>query len=120
MRGGEICKGALSSAMIDRFQRFKQPKTVDEAVDVLISDLTTQQMAAMADMSDVQFDLLCEQLIPHLQHDFQLWSGNENLLISCFETARFDTSTDPMRIIMDRMRSRLRTYDGVLIANQLF
>lgn len=105
--------------MIDRFRRFRQPKTVDEAVDVLISDLTTQQMAAMADMSDVQFDLLCEQLVPHLQHDFQLWSGNEQLLIACFESVRFNTSTDPMRIIMDRMRSRLRADNGVFIANQL-
>ncbi|MBI5897412.1 MAG: hypothetical protein HZB24_15850 [Desulfobacterales bacterium] len=106
--------------MIDRFQRFRQPKTVDEAVDVLVSDLTTQQMAAMADMSDVQFDLLCEQLVPHLQHDFQLWSGNDRLLFSCFETVRFNTITDPMRIIMDRMRSRLRSENGVLIADQLF
>jgi hypothetical protein len=92
--------------MIDRFQRFQQPKTVDEAVDVLISDLNTQQMATMAEMSDVQFDLLCEQLIPHLQHDFRLWSGNERLLISCFETVRYNTSTDPMRIIMDRSEER--------------
>ena len=105
--------------MIDRFRRFRQPKTVDEAVDVLISDLTTQQMAAMADMSDVQFDLLCEQLVPHLQHDFQLWSGNEQLLIACFESVRFNTSTDPMRIIMERMRSRLRSANGVLIMDQL-
>jgi hypothetical protein len=105
--------------MIDRFQRFKQPKTVDEAVDVLISDLSTQQMAAMADMSDVQFDLLCEQLVPHLQHDFRLWSGNDQLLVSCFESVRFNTSTDPMRIIMDRMRSRLRADNGVFIAGHL-
>lgn len=105
--------------MIDRFQRFKQPKTVDEAVDVLISDLTTQQMAAMAEMSDVQFDLLCEQLVPHLQHDFGLWSGNEHLLISCFEAVRFNTSTDPMRIIMDRMRARLKADNGVFVADRL-
>ena len=105
--------------MIDRFQRFRQPKTVDEAVDVLISDLTTQQMAAMADMSDVQFDLLCEQLVPHLQHDFRLWSGNELLLVSCFEAVRFDTSTDPMRIIMDRMRSRLKANNGLFVADHL-
>lgn len=105
--------------MIDRFQRFKQPKTVDEAVDVLISDLTTQQMAAMAEMSDLQFDLLCEQLVPYLQHDFRLWDGNEQLLVSCFESVGFNTSTDPMRIIMDHMRSRLRADNGVFVAGHL-
>jgi hypothetical protein len=105
--------------MMDRLQRFKQPATVDEAVEVLISDLTTQQMAALAGMNDVQFDLLCEQLVPYLQHDFRLWTGNDRLLISCFETVRYNTSTDPMRIIMDRVRSQLRSSSGVLISDAL-
>ncbi|MFZ1986915.1 MAG: hypothetical protein WAU91_21060, partial [Desulfatitalea sp.] len=66
-----------------------------------------------------QFDLLCEQLVPYLQHDFRLWTGNDSLLISCFETVRFDTSTDPMRIIMEHVRSRLKSNNGVLIADSL-
>lgn len=109
-------KGALEPEMIDRFRRFKLPTTVDEAVDVLISDLTTQQMSAMGRMTDAEFDLLCRQLVPHLQHDFRLWTGNDKLLYDCFETVDNDTSTDPMRIILERMRERLTSHQGVFIA----
>ena len=101
--------------MIDRSKRFKLPTTVEEAVDVLISDLTTQQMSTMGLMSDEEFDLLCRQLVPHLQHDFRLWTGNDRLLLDCFETVDNDTSTDPMRIIMERMRERLSSDQGVFI-----
>lgn len=102
--------------MIDRFQRFRQPRTVDEAVDVLISDLTTQQMAAMGSLSDEAFDQLCEQLAPYLQDDFRLWSGNDELLSDCFENADSQTETDPMRIIMRRMRLRLQDDVGLYIS----
>ena len=101
--------------MIDRFRRYKLPSTVNEAVEVLISDLTTQQMAAMGHMTDEEFDLLCRQLVPHLQHDFRLWAGNDRLLMDCFHTVDNDTGTDPMRIIMDRMRERLTSDHGVII-----
>lgn len=102
--------------MISRFQRFNLPATVDEAVDILISDMTTQQMAAMGEMDDQAYDRLCSQLVPHLQHDFRLWAGNDRLLISCFETVDNDTSTDPMRIIMDRLRMRIQSLSDIIIA----
>lgn len=109
-------KGASELEMIDRFQRFRLPRTVDEAVDVLISDLTTQQMAAMGKMNDAAFDHLCEQLVPYLQDDFRLWSGNDELLSDCFENAQCQTETDPMRIILKHMRLRLQEVVGVYIS----
>ena len=102
--------------MISRFQKYNLPATVDEAVDILISDMTTQQMAAMGEMDDQSYDRLCSQLVPHLQHDFRLWAGNDRLLISCFETVETDTSTDPMRIIMDRLRMRIQSLSDIIIA----
>lgn len=102
--------------MISRFQRYDLPATVDEAVDILISDMTTQQMAAMGEMTDQEYDRLCGQLVPHLQHDFRLWAGNDRLLISCFETVDNDTSTDPMRIIMDHLRMRIQSLSDIIIA----
>ena len=66
--------------MIDRFLKYELPATVDDAAEVLISDLTTQQMTAMAEMGDREFGLLCDQLVPYLQHDFRLWKGNDRLL----------------------------------------
>ena len=102
--------------MIERYPDYYLPSTVDEAVNILISDLTTQQMSAMGKMTDDEFDRLCSELVPHLQHDFRLWEGNERLLSSCFErkTESFAT-TDPMRIIMESLRSRLRSLDDIFI-----
>jgi len=102
--------------MIDRFSRYRLPATVDEAVDILVSDLTTQQMAAMGDLTDQAFDRLCDALVPHLQHDFRLWTGNDRLLLACFETVDNNSSTDPMRIIMDALRTRIQSLDDVIIA----
>ena len=101
--------------MIDRYPDYFLPSTVEEAVNILVSDLTTQQMDAMGKMSDEEFDQLCGELVPHLQHDFRLWAGNERLLNSCFENVDSVTSTDPMRIIMEAMRSRIRSMDDIFI-----
>jgi hypothetical protein len=108
-------KTTLGMTMIDRYPKYELPVTVDEAAEVLISDLTTQQMTAMAQMEDQEFDRLCDQLVPYLQHDFRLWTGNERLLSNCFERAKNDSSTDPMRIIMDCMRSKLQMLNDVII-----
>ncbi len=102
--------------MIDRYPDYFLPSTVEEAVNILVSDLTTQQMAAMGQMTDAEFDRLCDELVPYLQHDFRLWEGNDRLLNSCFENAEDLTSTDPMRIIMEAMLSRVRSLDDIFIA----
>lgn len=101
--------------MFDRFPKYKQPATVDDAAEILISDLTTQQMTAMAEMDDKEFDLLYDQLIPYLQHDFRLWRGNDSLLSDCFRNMDGNSSTDPMRIIMDCVRAKLRMLNDVII-----
>lgn len=102
--------------MIDRFKKFPLPRTVDEAVDVLISDLTTQQMDAMSHMSDEAFEALCRQVAPYLDHDFHLWSGNDQLLMHCLDSVPDATGADPTRIIMDQMRERLSTELGIYFA----
>ncbi|MGD9210053.1 MAG: hypothetical protein PVI90_04725 [Desulfobacteraceae bacterium] len=101
--------------MIERVQRFKLPRTLDEAAKVLISDLTPQQTALIAKMDDAQFDYLCEEVLPYLQDDFYLWRGNDQLLISCFKNVDYETSTDPMRIIMNYMRSILQSHTDIMI-----
>jgi hypothetical protein len=88
---------------------------VEEAVDLLMSDMTTQQMAAMGRMSDEEFDRLYRQLAPHLQYDFQIWQGNDSLLMACFESVDNNTGTDPMRIIMDQLRKQIKTLEHVII-----
>lgn len=102
--------------MIDRNKKYNLPTTVEKAVDILVSDLTIQQMTAMGEMDDQEFEALCDQLIPYLQHDFRIWAGNDKLLSSCFDTAAHDGETDPMRIIMNAMRMRLQSLSNVIIA----
>lgn len=101
--------------MIDRYPKYKLPATVYEAVNLLLSDLSPQQMAAMGEMDDQEFDHLYSQLVPHLQHDLRLWDGNDRLLASCFDIAGNSTSTDPMRIIMDELRSQLQSSNDIII-----
>lgn len=101
--------------MIDRQFRYTMPTTVDEAADLLIADLTPEQKIAMAEMNETTFDDLCDKLNPYLQHDLNLWTGNERLLSSCFEDIKSQPEADPMRIIMERVRFRLLIHNDVLI-----
>ena len=101
--------------MIDRYERFSLPTTLNEAANLLISDLTPQEIAAMDEMSNAEFEMLCDQLVPYLQDDFRIWSGNDRLLVSCFEAENADTSTDPMRIILQRVRDLVQSNDDVII-----
>lgn len=106
----------LGAEMIDRFKRFDMPQTVDQAVDVLLSDLTTQQMFDMSRMADNEFDQLCKTLVPYLQHDFRLWDGNDALLMDALNSVKNPAGADPMRIIMNHLRERLTEDIGVVIA----
>ena len=69
----------------------------------------------MAELSNQACDQLCDRLVPHLQHDFQLWSGNDRLLFNCFENAGNSSDSDPMRVIMDCMRAKLQMINDVII-----
>jgi len=100
--------------MINRLKRYNLPKTVDEAANLLISDLSTQQMAMMSTMKDDDFDTLCDLLLPYIQDDFRIWSGNDQLLMSCFEGGQ-STSTDPMRIIMEHVRNLLQKQNNMFL-----
>jgi hypothetical protein len=100
--------------MIHRPSTYDLPKTIDEAANLLISDLSTQQMTMMERISDRDFDVLCDILLPYIQDDFRIWSGNDALLMSCFE-GNHSTSTDPMRIIMERVRKMLQKKSDMIL-----
>ena len=89
--------------MIDRYPKYPLPGTVDEAAEVLISDLTIQQMTAMAQMNDQEFDHLCVARLCFCRFFFFVVNTGNN------------DSTDPMRIIMDCLRSKLRMLNDVII-----
>jgi hypothetical protein len=59
------------------------PKTVDEAVSRLISDLPVKDKTAIARMGEAELDTLHPTLGTYIRDKFGLWSGNEALLDSC-------------------------------------
>ena len=100
--------------MFNRATSYDLPETMDEAANLLISDLSTQQMEMMRRMNNEAFDMLCDVLLPYIQDDFCIWSGNDRLLMSCFK-GDHSTSSDPMRIIMERVRQLLQKRNPIFL-----
>ncbi len=90
------------------------PKSVNEAAELLLSDLLMQHLQTLSNMTEEDFDLLCERVTPYLIEEFKLWEGNDDLLNSCF--AKTDTEeTDPARIILNRVKQMLSDFHGFLV-----
>lgn len=98
--------------MYDKKARYRIPSTVEEAAEILISDLLIQHLHALSEMSDHEFDFLCERVTPYLTDEFQLWQGNDALLDSCLKTCEFG---DPARIILDRVKKIVKNFHGFLL-----
>ncbi len=90
------------------------PGNVDEAAELLISDLLTQHLQTLSHMTDEQFELLCENIAPYLLEEFQIWEGNDQLLGSCF-LQDHENQTDPARIILGRVKKKLQDFHGFLV-----
>jgi hypothetical protein len=90
------------------------PKSVDEAAELLLSDLLMQHLQTLSNMSEEDFDLLCERVTPYLIEEFKLWEGNDDLLDSCFSKPEI-RETDPARIILNRVKQLLIDFHGFLV-----
>lgn len=60
-----------------------QPRTVDAAVDRILSVLTDADMTRIREMPAEDLDLLHFGLGAWIRNDFCLWAGNTDLLASC-------------------------------------
>jgi hypothetical protein len=100
--------------MISGRKRPNMPRTVDEAAELLISDLLIQHLKAFSKMSEDDFDLMCEKVTPYLLEEFQLWQGNDLLLESCLATEETEFD-DPARIILESVKRKLRDLSGFLV-----
>ena len=100
--------------MMNRKIRCKLPENVDEAAELLISDLLTQHLQTLSNMTDEDFEHLCDSVSPYLTEEFKLWQGNDTLLDSCY--ANVDgQETDPARIILKRVKQILHDFNGCFI-----
>jgi hypothetical protein len=90
------------------------PKSLNEAAELLLSDLLMQHLQTLSKMSEEDFDMLCERVTPYLIEEFKLWQGNDDLLNSCFSKPNIQ-ETDPARIILNRVKQMLNDFHGFLV-----
>jgi hypothetical protein len=100
--------------MIEYSSRNNLPKSVDEAAELLLTDLLIQHLKTLSNMTEEDFELLCDKVTPHLIDEFKLWSGNNVLLDSCF-TKSDSQETEPARIILKRVKQMLQDFNGFLL-----
>ncbi len=99
--------------MIEKKERYRKPNTVNEAAELLLSDLLIQHLQALSRMNEKEFNSLCDHVTPYLLEEFQVWQGNDALLSSCYEQC--DTVQDPARIILNRVKEMLKNFSGFLV-----
>jgi hypothetical protein len=86
------------------------PKTVDEAVKRLISDMSLKDRTIVANMAEVELSLLHAHLGEYIRNDFGLWSGNKDLMTSCCFFAKKEKvqEDEASSIIISELWKRLR------------
>lgn len=100
--------------MINRNTRYKLPENVDEAAELLLSDLLMQHLRTLSNMTEEDFEHLCDRVSPYLAEEFKLWQGNEPLLDSCYANIDCEEN-DPARIILNRVKQILHDFNGYLV-----
>lgn len=100
--------------MLDKKERNRKPRTVNEAAELLLSDLLVQHLQALSRMSEKEFSMLCDHVTPYLIDEFQIWQGNNDLIESCYRQSKVE-SEDPARIILNRVKDLLNNFSGYLV-----
>jgi hypothetical protein len=100
--------------MFDKNIRHRMPASVDEAAELLLSDLLLQHLQSLSKMSVEDFDILIDKIAPYLLEEFKIWQGNDALLESCF-TRNDDGESEPTRIILNRVKKMLNDFHGFLV-----
>jgi predicted metal-binding transcription factor (methanogenesis marker protein 9) len=100
--------------MFNKKVQYRLPKSVDEAAELLLSDLLLQHLQTLVQMSEDEYDRLCDKLAPYLLEEFRVWQGNNDLLDSCYNDSE-DETVDPTRIILNRIKKILQDLDGFLV-----
>jgi hypothetical protein len=102
------------TAMTDRSRQTMPtgdlPKTADEAVERLISELPLKDRVSIAKMNKRELSAMHVILGPGIRERYGFWTGNQELMESCRVLSgkdRFDIATGSAMII-DLMWARLK------------
>jgi hypothetical protein len=86
------------------------PKTVDEAVKRLISEMPLKDKTTIANMAESELSLLHTNIGEYIRNEFGLWSGNKDLMASCCFFAKKENvnEDEASSIIIRELWKRLR------------
>ena len=86
------------------------PRTIDEAVDAIISELPLRNKTAIANLKDEELIYLRSTLGGYIRDKFGLWHENNELLKSCCSFMEVDSlkADDASAIIITRLWRRLK------------
>ena len=88
----------------------QQPKTVQEAIARLISELPLKDKTTIANMGEAELVKLNSYLGNHILQKFGLWAGNEKLLESCLAIADhpLQSEDDAINVIIKELWQELK------------
>ena len=95
-------------------ERYRRPRTVNEAAEQLLSDLLVQHLQTLSRMPEKEVNELCDHVTPYRNEEFEIWQGNIDLLDSCYRQSKADNE-DPARIILNRVKEMLNNFNGFLV-----
>ena len=104
----------IDSAKKAELDKIKQsaplPKTVDEAVKRLISEMALKDKTIIANMAETELSLLHTNIGEYIRNEFGLWSGNKALMTSCCFFAKKEKvqEDEASSIIIRELWKRLR------------
>jgi hypothetical protein len=101
----------INEAQIDeRKHPINPPRTVNDAVERLTSELALKDKVTIANMAETELSTLHANLGEYIRNEFDLWHDNKDLLTSsCFFVKRDDVHVDEASsIIIRELWKRLR------------
>jgi hypothetical protein len=101
----------IDETQIDERKRpSNPPRTVNDAVERLTSELALKDKATIANMAETDLSTLHTNLGEYIRNEFDLWHDNKDLLTSCcFFVKRDDVHADEASsIIIRELWKRLR------------
>ena len=85
------------------------PFSIDEAVTIILNDLTLLDRTRLSAMKPEELHLLGREVGAQIERDFRLWSGNDILLADCLAAAQqYDEPPDPTSVIIRAVWQKLQ------------
>ena len=96
--------------IIERKRPIDPPRTVNDAIERLTSELALKDKVTIANMAETELSTLHANLGEYVRNEFGLWSGNQDLMTSCCFFAKKEKvhQDEASSIIIRELWKRLR------------